>query len=203
MGPKPEERHLNGTWWWWQERRERLEHTWAALGEGGKTRLASLWPDLRTSGLRMRSALAILARTGWTCPPALTEALAIVQEPRGPKTVAWYQGGYPYVLPIWLNAIDAAADPAAAAILVKAFPQDLRLYQTLSRHLSAEHLLAWLEPMAAKADPRQQHYLLLAWKALGAQAKPSLKRILAQLPASAAEGKGKPFAERIREMMTE
>ena len=179
------------------------------MGEGGKTRLESLWPGLRTSGLRMRSALAILARTGWTCPPALTEALAIVQEPRGPKTVAWHRHGYPHrpaaiaFLPIWLNAIDAAADPAAAAILVKAFPQDLRLYQTLSRHLPAEQLLAWLEPMAAKADPRQQHYLLLAWKALGAQAKPSLERILAQPPASAAKSKGKPFAERIREVMTE
>jgi len=209
VGPKAEGKHFNDMWC--KERRERLEHTWAALGDGGKTRLASLWPDLRTSGLRMRSALAILARTGWKCQPALTEALTIVQEPRGPKTDTWHQHGYPHrpaaiaFLPIWLNAIDAAADPAVAAILVKAFPQDLRLYQTLSCHLSAEQLLAWLEPMAAKADPRQQHHLLLAWKALGAQAKPSLERILAQLPAQAAtvKGKGKPFAERIREVMTE
>jgi hypothetical protein len=208
VGPKPVAGEKTSLWW--QERRERLEHTWAALGQGGKTRLESLWPDLRTSGLRMRSALAILASTGWTCPPALAEALAIVQEPRGPKTLAWHEQGYPHrpaaiaILPIWLNAIDAAADPAAAAILVKAFPQDMRLYQTLSRHLPAEQVLAWLEPMAAGANsPRQQHYLLLAWKALGAQAKPSLERILAQLQASAAEGKANSFAERIRELMAE
>jgi len=38
---------------------------------------------------------------------------------------------------------------------------------------------------------------------LGGQANPSLERILAQLSASTAKDKVKPFADRIRELMTE
>jgi hypothetical protein len=161
------------------ERRHWIQMTLRALGEQGRTRLERDFPEMAKDPIRLRIVLDIATATGWRIEPLTKACLEAAQN--GPDAGRdRYNLGY-------LAAIDAASDPAAAEILLKAYAPNYIswvLYPTFARNLKAERFLAWMEPYALECShPEKKPQILNAWKAIGKAALPSMERVKAAMEA--------------------
>jgi len=184
-----------------QERRKRLPLLFRALGErAGTAMLAARWPQAADDAVQRRALLEVAAALGWRVEPLLRTALDWCRTP--PR---WRDDHSLRLLPAYFAAIDAAADPAVADTLTKAYPTDWTLYSTLQRHLPTGRLLAWIEPIAlASAHPMHHPKVLRAWRHIGRPAVPSMRRVAARMAADKenklAEGWARAINEAIAEM---
>jgi outer membrane protein assembly factor BamB len=193
------------------ERWHWIQMTLRALGEQGRVLLERVYPEMAKNPVPLRIALDIATTQQWRIGPLVKDGLEVAQ--RGPlaKTAPW-QSQVPVntenakVLPGYFAASDAATDPAAAEILLKAYPNTWELYPTFARNLPPERFLAWFEPIAlASSHPSNRPRILSAWRAIGPAALPSMERVRAamagcdpaqdKLAASYAEDIAKQIAE--------
>jgi hypothetical protein len=159
-----------------------------------------------TTAIRAETDLAKLL---WRIDPLVKAGLEVAQ--RGPlaNTDHW-RSQVPVntentkVLPGYFAAIDVASDPAAAAVLLKAYPKDWTLYPTFARNLKPEAVLAWLEPIALESAPSgSRARILSAWKAIGKAAQPSMERVkTAMLAKGEADKVAGEYAKAIEETIT-
>jgi hypothetical protein len=171
------------------ERRHWIQMTLRALGEQGRTRLERDFPEMAKDPIRLRIALDLATELGWRIEPLTKAGLEVAQ--RGPlaQTTTWgcqvpVNTENANCLPGYFAASDAASDPAAAEILLKAYPKDWRLYSTFARNLKTEQLLAWIEPVALESGhPANRDRIFNAWKAIGKAALPSMEKVKAALEA--------------------
>ena len=116
------------------------------------------------------------------------DAMAALREPQAWPECRSGLGAY-------FLELDAAGDPVAAEILVKAFPKSWEMYPTFARHLKPEALLAWIEG-SVLAEGVSAKDACQAWKSIGPAAKPSMQKVLAtwdeQLKKLEADGKKNP-----------
>jgi hypothetical protein len=89
----------------------------------------------------------------------------------------------------YLVALDAAADPAIRAKLLKAGSGDWSLHPTLLRHLEPAQALAWIEGCCVpNARDGSFHYAFLrALRVIGPEAIPAIERMTAELDAFIAD----------------
>jgi hypothetical protein len=161
-----------------QERRKRLPLTFRPLGADGPALLARRWPAASTDPAQRRALLAVATTLGWRVEPMVETALALAQDPK-----PWRDDANSLrSLPAYFASIDAAADPAAAAVLLKAYPRDWTLCPTFARHLPKDRLAAWIEPIAVESShPLHRQRIFEAWRAVGPSAVSSMERVAAAM----------------------
>jgi outer membrane protein assembly factor BamB len=172
-----------------QERRKALPLTFLAMGEtDGIAMLARRWKQAAQDPVQRRGLLAVTTTLRWRVEPMFADALAALREPQAWPECRSGLGAY-------FLELDAAGDPVAAEILVKAFPRSWEMYPTFARHLKPEALLAWIEG-SVLAEGVSAKDACQAWKSIGPAAKPSMQKILAtwdeQLKKLEADGKKNP-----------
>ena len=154
----------------------------------GIAMLARRWKQAAQDPVQRRGLLAVTTTLRWRVEPMFTDALAALREPQTWPECRSGLGAY-------FLELDAAGDPVAAEILVKAFPKSWEMYPTFARHLKPEALLAWIEG-SVLAEGVSAKDACQAWKSIGPAAKPSMQKILAtwdeQLKKLEAEGKKNP-----------
>ena len=150
------------------------------LDAAGVTALLKRWPDSdpvqRWFLLEMASTLA------WKDAQMLKSVVALAQE----KPDHWTKRNLHYAMPAYFAAVDAAADPAIADILLKVYANDesLSMNDAFRKNLPQEKYLAWLEGIAVGLkDFNARQNVLKAWRAVGSPAKASLQKISAALAA--------------------
>jgi outer membrane protein assembly factor BamB len=159
-----------------QERRKVLPLLFRCLGQQeGSALIARRWPQATKDPVQRRALIEVCTFLRWRVEPMYTEAVASLATPRQ----AW---------PVWyFAAVDAAADPQVAETLIKVFPAAWELYPVLARNLKPDRLLAWIEPIAiGSSHPVNRPRIFTAWKAIGAEALPSIKRVKAAVEARTA-----------------
>jgi hypothetical protein len=178
-----------------QERRQRLPLLLRAIGrEAGTAMLAARWPDAVGDPVQRRAMVEVATALGWRVEPMLKTALEVVQDVK-----AWRDDYARRALPRYFAAIDAAAEPAAAAVLVRAYPKDWTLYPTFERHLAKDRLLAWLEPIGMESShPIHRPKVLRAWGGVGRAAIPSMKRVAAEMQRQAGQLAANPGQQQLR-----
>ena len=171
------------------ERRHAIHLALGVLGERGRAMLERDYAELAKDPIRLRWIVEIATSQRWRIEPLVKAGLEVAQGGPLVKTPPW-RSQVPIntenykVLPGYFAAIDAASDPAVAAVLVKAYPRDWTLYPTFARNLKPEPLLAWLEPFALESShPTNRQRILNAWTMLGAAARPSMERVKAAMAA--------------------
>jgi hypothetical protein len=172
-----------------QERRKALPLTFLAMGEtDGIAMLARRWKQAAQDPVQRRGLLAVTTTLRWRVEPMFADALAALREPQAWPECRSGLGAY-------FLELDAAGDPVAAEILVKAFPKSWEMYPTFARHLKPEALLAWIEG-SVLAEGVSAKDACQAWKSIGPAAKPSMQKVLAtwdeQLKKLEADGKKNP-----------
>jgi hypothetical protein len=193
------------------ERRDWVGQTLRVLGETGRSKLEQHYDEMAAKPVSLRMVLELASQQGWRIELLVKAGLDVAQ--RGPlaNTDPWRSQ-----VPVntsnagcllgYFSAIDAASDPAAAEILLKAYAKNWTLYPTFARHLKPERLLAWIEPIAMEsAHPSNRPRILSAWKAVGAAAIPSMERVRTAMLAKGEADKvaaeyAKAIEESIREM---
>jgi hypothetical protein len=177
-----------------QERRKTLPLLFRCLGQqDGISLIARRWPQATKDPVQRRALLEVCIFLRWRVEPMYTEAVASLATPRQ----AW---------PVWyFAAVDAAADPQVAETLIKVFPTNWELYPTLARNLKPDRLLAWIEPIAIESShPVNRPRLFTAWKAIGAEALPSIKRVKAAVEArTASDNLAADYAKALEEVIKE
>jgi hypothetical protein len=109
----------------------------------------------------------------------LATALSILSNPK-----PWGNDRSLGLLPALFAAMDAAADPAVAETLLKAYPKEWTLYPTFARNLKTKRLLAWIEAVAVdKEGAGSRDRIFWAWQAVGKEALPSMERVRAAVAA--------------------
>jgi hypothetical protein len=109
----------------------------------------------------------------------LKAVVALAQEPLE-RGAHWTKRKLQYALPAYFTAVDAAADPAIADILLKVYANDefLSMDAAFRPHLPQEKYLAWLEGIAmGLKDFNARRYVLEAWSKAGPSARSSLQRV--------------------------
>jgi hypothetical protein len=157
-----------------QERRARLPLLFRALGEqAGVDLLSRRWPKAEKDPVQRRALMEVVIAQRWRVEPMLATALRILSNPK-----PWGNDPSLRLLPALFAAMDAAADPATAEVLLKAYPKEWTLYPTFARNLKPERLLAWIEPIALESShPGSRERLFRAWQAVGQDALPSMERV--------------------------
>ena len=187
------------------ERRQRLALTFRALGEQGPVLLEQRWAEASQDPLQTRVVIHLATRWGWRVESLVKTGLEVAQGGPAAKTPTWRtqvpnNTENSRVLPGYFAAIDAAVDPAVAEILLKAYPRDWTLYPTFARHVAAQRLLSWIEPIAmASSHPTHRSRIFMAWQAIGADAIPSMERVAARMAADEKNKLAPSFAKAIHE----
>jgi hypothetical protein len=203
-------------WAYWTNRDRTERRHWhlmtlRALGEQGRVLLERDYAELAKDPVRLRMVLDIASSLRWRMEPLVKAGLEVAQGGALARTGPWstqvpVNTRNASCLPGYFAAIDAASDPAAAGILVSAYPKSWELYPTLARHLKPEPLLAWLEPIAMEsAHPGSRSRIFNAWKAIGSAAMPSIERVRTAMAGKANNDKlaaeyAKAFEELPKEM---
>jgi hypothetical protein len=159
------------------------------MGEtDGIAMLARRWKQAAQDPVQRRGLLAVTTTLRWRVEPMFADALAALREPQAWPECRSGLGAY-------FLELDAAGDPVAAEILVKAFPKSWEMYPTFARNLKPEALLAWIEG-SVLAEGVSAKDACQAWKSIGPAAKPSMQKVLAtwdeQLKKLESEGKKNP-----------
>jgi hypothetical protein len=177
-----------------QERRKVLHLLFRCLGQQeGSALIARRWPQATKDPVQRRALIEICTFLRWRVEPMSDEAMAGLADPKQAWPVAYYV------------AVDAASDPATAETLMKLFPANWELYPTLARNLKPDRLLAWIEPIAiGSSHPVNRPRTFTAWKAIGAEALPSIKRVKAAVEArTASDNLAADYAKALEEVIKE
>jgi len=135
------------------------------------------WPEAEADPVQRAGMLDLALALNWKDPAILQSALAAAQEPK-----RWTDGNSRMLGTGYLAQMDAAADPAMAAILLKVFATDFSMEAAFRKNLPTEQYLAWLEGyVLATTDVRWKRGALPGWSKIGPAAKPSMQRIAAAM----------------------
>ena len=179
-------------------RRHRLHMTFRALGAAGPALLAARWPAA-ADPLQVRVLLELATVQGWAVDAITTAALEVIRDPKLQQTPIWrtqVPGNTQNLrlLPAYFAATDAAADPAVAEVLSKAYPTDWALFDTFNRHLPRDKKLAWVGTAAPNNFARKRNFILRTWQRIGPAAVPSMERVAAELSANPEDGARMSYA---------
>jgi hypothetical protein len=159
------------------DKRRRVLLLFRALDKDGPAVMAKRWPQA-AGPVERRGLLEIATVLGWRVEGMLKSALEWCQVPPGRG-----DGHIPRLLPAYFAAVDAAAHPSVAQVLLKVYPADWTLLPTFDRHLTKQQKLAWLETAGPANMTTQKAAVLGVWQEIGAEAIPSMRRVAAKLAA--------------------
>jgi hypothetical protein len=149
------------------------------LDAAGVAALLKHWPQ--ADPVQRWFLLEMAGTLAWKDPEMLKSVVALAQEPLE-RGAHWAKRKMQYALPGYFTAVNAAADPAIADILLKVYANDesLSMNDAFRKHLPQEKYLAWLEGIALDLkDVNARQNVLTAWRAVGPAAKPSMQKVAA------------------------